>query len=377
MKICKVAKKCGGCQYQGVPYGEQLKQKQATVTSLFPNENIKEIIGMDNPTHYRCKVFSTFVLQDKKKVVSGIYGEKSHKVVPVDHCLIQNEKANEIISSIEEIATKMKIEPFNEDKGFGCLRHVYIRVGYYTKQILVALVFSTDVFPGRKDFMKRLREKHPEITTCVMNINKERTSMVLGKYDRVLFGKGTIEDTCCGLTFRISPQSFYQVNPPQMEKLYEQAIKMANITENDMVLDAYSGIGTISCIVAKKAKHVVGVEINGKAVKDAIVNAKNNNIDNVSFYAMDVKEYMMEAKKDDKLFDVVLTDPPRNGCDEAFLRALLSTKPKKIVYISCNPFTQKRDIQLLSSQYKVITIQPVDMFPFTDNIETIAYLERK
>lgn len=377
MKICQYAKKCGGCQYQGIEYSKQLEMKQAKMNELFKPHSVLPIIGQENPYNYRHKVFATFSMSKTKKVTCGIYEENSHRVVPIEDCLIQNEKANAILKTICEIANKLRIQPFNEDRGIGILRHAYLRVGYHTNQILLVFVLGQQVFPGSKEFMKILREKHPEITTICTQVNARKTSVVLGEQEKVLYGKGTIEDVLCGIKFQISSKSFYQVNPEQTEKLYAKAIELANVSKNDIVLDAYCGIGTISLIVAKYAKEVVGVEVNKVAIRDAINNAKINQIKNSKFYAEDVSLFMRDYVQDMKDVDIAIIDPPRAGSDERFLNLLASLKAKKIVYVSCNPETQKRDIKVLEKKgYKISIIQPVDMFPFTEHVETVILMTR-
>lgn len=378
MKICTYAKKCGGCQYQGIEYVKQLENKQEKIKSLFKPHAVLPIIGMDNPYYYRHKVFATFSLSKTKKVTCGIYEENSHRIVPIEDCLIQNEKANDILKSICEIASKLRIQPFNEDRGTGVLRHAYLRVGYHTNQILLVFVLGQQVFPGSKEFMKLLRQKHSEITTICTQVNARRTSVVLGEKEKILFGKGYIEDVLCGVKFQISSKSFYQVNPEQTEKLYSKAIELASINKNDIVLDAYCGIGTISLIVANSAKEVVGVELNKVAIKDAMINAKLNQIKNAKFYAEDVSYFMRDYVQEMKDVDVAIIDPPRSGSDENFLTLLASLKAKTIVYVSCNPITQVRDIKVLEKRgYVISTIQPVDMFPFTEHIENIVLMVRK
>ncbi|MEG0169756.1 MAG: 23S rRNA (uracil(1939)-C(5))-methyltransferase RlmD [Anaerorhabdus sp.] len=377
MKICAYAKQCGGCQYQGMDYSKQLETKQKLVENLFKHKKCLPIIGMENPYYYRHKVFATFSLSKTKKVTCGIYEENSHRVVPIEDCQIQSEKANLILKSICEIASKLRIQPYNEDRGVGILRHAYLRVGYHTNQILLVLVLGQPVLPGSKEFMKLLREKHPEITTICTQVNKRRTSVVLGEQEKVLYGKGYIEDILCGIKFQISSKSFYQVNPEQTEKLYAKAIELAHINKNDVVLDAYCGIGTISLIVAQSAKEVIGVEVNKAAIKDAITNAKINQIKNSKFYAEDVSYFMRDYIQEMKDINVAIIDPPRAGSDENFLNLLAKLNAKTIVYISCNPITQARDIKVLEKKgYEVTEIHPVDMFPFTEHVETVVLMSR-
>lgn len=360
-------------------YEAQLAFKQKQIEKLFPEETaagkLFPILPMDEPYHYRHKVYAAFTNGTKGEIVAGIYEENSHRVVKTKHCNIQNEQANRIIKTVAELMKKKKIAPYEEDKRRGILRHVYIRVGAKTGQIMVVLVTGSREFPGGKQFAAELCEKHPEITTVVHNVNDKKTSMVLGNKENVLIGKGSIEDELCGFTFRISPKSFYQVNPEQTEKLYETAVSFAGLTGKETVLDAYCGIGTISLVASRGAKEVVGVELNADAVRDAKENAERNHCKNVKFVCDDAGEYMTSS---DLKADVVFMDPPRSGSSEAFLNAVVKMAPEKVVYISCNPKTQKRDVDFLKNKgYKVGKIQAVDCFCQTWHVENIVLLTRK
>ena len=272
---------------------------------------------------------------------------------------------------------KYRILPYDEDLKKGIIRHILIRNSHYFKEVMVVLITSVDSFPGRRDFIKDLKNQEPIISTIVQNINPRDTNVILGEKERILYGKGFIKDQLCGLTFKISPKSFYQVNPIQTEKLYQTAIDLANINKNDLVLDAYCGIGTIGLIAAKTAKKVIGVEIVSDAIKDARKNAKENDIQNISFYEGDAGEFILEKQKVGITFDVVIMDPPRKGSDEKFLNIILKTEPKKVVYVSCEPSTLARDLQLLSQKYIIKKVVPVDMFPQTFHIESVVLLKLK
>lgn len=380
---CPYYKHCGGCRLQHLSYDGQLAFKQNTVERLMKQyidagAAFYQILGMQEPWRYRNKSHSTFSFNARKKIISGIYEENSHKVVAVDKCLIQNEDADKIAASIRDIMKECKLLPYDEDNETGLLRHVLIRKGFTSGQIMVVLVTASMIFPGRSKFVSLLRERHPEITTIVMNCNPKHTSMVLGDQERVLYGKGTIEDSLCGKTFTISPRSFYQINPTQTEVLYKRAIELAKLDGSQRVLDAYCGIGTISLIASDRAKEVIGVELNRDAVKDAITNAKRNNVKNTRFFCDDAGRFMTQMAADGEKMDVVFLDPPRSGSDEAFLKSVCTLKPKKVVYISCNPVTQKRDLKTLNAGgYQVKAIQPVDLFPQTAHCENICLLERK
>lgn len=378
-EFCPVAKKCGGCQLQNLTYPEQLSYKQAKVIRLLGKFcRVEDIIGMDNPYNYRNKVQAAFGMTRGGKIISGVYQSKSHRIVCVDECRLEDKKADEIIVTIRNMMKHYRMLPYNEDTGVGFLRHVLVKRGFTSGQVMVVLVTGTPMFPGKNAFVKELLKKHPEITTIIQNINREHTSLVLGETEKVLYGKGTIEDTLCGCVFRISAKSFYQINPVQTEKLYSTAIDFAGLTGNETVIDAYCGIGTIGIIAAQKAKEVIAVELNKDAVFDAKNNARRNDTQNIKFYCADAGKFMTNMAADGKTADVVLMDPPRAGSDEPFLSSVVTLNPKKIVYVSCNPETQERDLKyLIKNGYKVRKIQPVDMFPHTNHVETVVLLTRK
>ena len=376
--FCPVAKKCGGCQLQNMSYPEQLGYKQAKVIKLLGKyHHVNEIIGMVCPYNYRNKVQAAFGMTRGGKIISGVYQSKSHRIVCVDKCRLEDKKADEIIVAIREMMPKFRMISYNENSGTGFLRHVLVKRGFTTNEIMVVLVTGTPMFPGKNAFIKALLEKFPEITTVIQNINRDRTSMVLGNAEKVLYGKGYIEDVLCGCTFRISAKSFYQINPVQTEVLYGKAVEFAELKGTETVIDAYCGIGTIGIIAAKQAKEVVGVELNKDAVRDAKINAQRNGIENIRFYCDDAGKFMTEMAEDGEKADVVFMDPPRAGSDIPFLKSVVTLSPEKIVYISCNPETQARDLQFLTKNgYKVRKVQPVDMFPFTQHVENIALLTK-
>lgn len=376
--ICPVSKKCGGCKWINKPYEEQLKIKEKWFRELMkPFCKPEPVIAMDSPMHYRNKVNATFGEDRKHNIISGIYEAGTHRIVPVDSCLIENEKADAIIVSIRDLLKSFKIRPYNEDTGYGLLRHVLIRTGHVTGQIMVVLVLASPVMPSKNNFVKALLKLHPEITTIVVNVNNRSTSIVLGDKEQVIYGKGYIEDVLCGKTFRISPKSFYQVNPAQTEKLYGKALEYAALKGTETVVDAYCGTGTIGMIASDKAGRVIGVELNGDAVKDARINAKNNGIKNIQFYQNDAGKFLVEMAEQQAKVDVVLMDPPRSGSSEEFLNSILRIKPQKVVYVSCNPETLVRDLKYLTKQgYRVKKAVGVDMFPFTESLEAVVLLNR-
>lgn len=376
--LCPVSGKCGGCQYIDMPYKEQLKKKQKQVELLLKEFGKAEpIIGMEQPAHYRNKVHAVFDFQKGKGIVSGIFQEKSHRIVPVENCLLENQKAGEIILSVRELAKSFKIKAYDEDTGYGLLRHVLVRVGHATGEIMVVLVLSSPILPSRKNFVNALCKLHPEITTILINVNNKRTSMVLGEKEQVIYGKGYIEDVLCGKRFRISAKSFYQVNSVQTETLYAKAAAYAQLTGKETVVDAYCGIGTIAVAVADRAGRVIGVELNQAAVRDAVINARMNQIKNADFYHNDAGRFLTQMAEAGEKVDVVFMDPPRSGSTEEFLDALIRISPKRVVYISCEPKTLARDLKYLSekSKYRVRGMTPVDMFPFTGHVEVIIMMQ--
>lgn len=376
---CPVSKKCGGCKYLGMSYDEQLSIKARWLKKLMqPFCSVESVIAMEEPYHYRNKVHAVFGEDRRHNIILGTYEAGSHRIVPVESCLIENEKADDIIRSVKSLLPSFKIRPYNEDTGYGLLRHVLVRVGQETGQIMVVLVLGSPVMPSKNNFVKALLRLHPEITTIVVNVNNRNTSMVLGDKEQVIYGKGFIEDELCGKTFRISSKSFYQVNPVQTTKLYNKAMEYAALTGHETVVDAYCGTGTIGLIASDRAKRVIGVELNADAVRDAVDNAKRNGVKNISFYKNDAGKFLVEMAEQQAKADVLFMDPPRSGSSEEFLEAVSKIRPERIVYISCNPETLARDLKKLTkSGYRVEKSVGVDMFPWTENIETVCLLTRK
>lgn len=375
---CPLYRKCGGCQLQNMSYERQLNWKQGVTQKLLGRfHTVSPILGMENPIHYRNKVQAAFALTKNKKIISGIYQASTHRVVAVESCMTEDQKADEIISTIRKLLPSFKLLPYNEDTGRGFLRHVLVKRGFQSGQIMVVLVAGTPVFPSKNHFVAALRERHPEITTVILNINNSFTSMVLGPTEKVLYGPGYIEDCLCGCVFRISASSFYQINPVQTEVLYQTAVKLAGLTGKERVMDAYCGIGTIGLIASRQAGEVIGVEVNRDAVKDAIFNAKHNQINNAHFYQGDAGEFMRKMQENGEKLDVLFMDPPRAGSDRTFLSAVSALAPQRVVYISCNPETQARDLSfMVQNGYRVRAIQPVDMFPHTNHVECVALLTK-
>ncbi len=376
--LCPVSKKCGGCQMLDKPYEEQLRQKQKQLEALLKDFcRVYPIEGMDNPFHYRNKVHAAFGYR-KGQAISGVYKEGTHELVAVEQCMIEDEKADEIIGTIRGMLKSFKIRTYDEDTGYGFLRHVLVRTGFATGQIMVVLVTASPVFPSRNNFVRALRDRHPEITTIIQNLNDRDTSMVLGDKEKVLYGKGYIEDILCGCTFRISSKSFYQVNPVQTEKLYARAIEAAGLTGKETVIDAYCGIGTIGILASRKAGKVIGVELNQDAVRDGVENAKGNKIDNIQFYCNDAGRFMVGMAQAGESADVVFMDPPRSGSTEEFIQSVAVMQPKKVVYVSCNPVTLARDLKVFREKgYRALGAWAYDLFPHTGHVETVCLLSNR
>ena len=381
---CKLrAKNCGGCPLLGLDYAEQLKQKEEKVRALVGKYGpVHPIRGMEQPYHYRNKVISTFATGWGGKLTSGIYAANSHKVLPVESCLLQDEVLDKTMQAVRAAANACRYQPYDEDKGTGLVRHCLLRRGVATGQVMVVLVTAQPVLPGAKNFVKALlaeaAQRGVTVTTVVQNVNSRKTSVVLGEAEKVLYGKGFILDTLCGKTYAISPRSFYQVNPAQTAVLYGLAVEAAKLTGKEVVLDAYCGIGTIGLTAADHAKQVVGVELNRDAVQDAIGNARHNGVKNARFFAADATRWIGEAAAAGEKADVIFMDPPREGSTPEFLASVARMAPKRVVYVSCNPVTLARDLATLTKLgYKAEGFTPVDMFPHTEHVETVVLLSHK
>ena len=363
---CPHFRQCGGCQLQNLPYPQQLRRKQKQLEELLGEfAPVRPILGMEEPSHYRNKVHAAFALDERRQIVSGIYQPGSHAIVPVDSCYIEDETADAVIRDIRAMLRPFKIQVFDERSGTGWLRHVLVRRGFATGQVMVVLVAVNPIFKLQKPFLRELLARHPEISTVVLNKNDRFGPVVLGTWEKVLH------------RFRISSRSFYQINPVQTEKLYRCAVDFAALRGGETVLDAYCGIGTIGITASERAKQIIGVELNKDAVRDAIANARLNGLKNCWFTAGDAGEYMEKMAADKMRPDVVFLDPPRVGSDERFLRSLIRCAPERVVYVSCNPETLARDLRVLTrGGYAVKAIQPVDMFPFTNHVETVVLLCR-
>lgn len=378
---CKVSKLCGGCQLLQIPYEKQAKIKQQKVEDLVQKNHLHLTVM---PPHmgkqaisYRNKVIVGFAKQPKtKQIFSGLYAPHSHRVINTKGCLMHPKLVNEIIDEITYLADSMKLQLYNPKNGTGLLRHVLIRYAKDTNQVMVVFVTSRKEFPSRRNMVKALTSKFPQIRTILQNVNPRDTSVVLENETSILYGDGMITDKLCGLDISFTPSAFYQINHDQCEVLYSLAAQMLNLSGKETLLDTYCGVGTIGLALAKDCKEVTGVEINRDAVANAKFNAKANEIKNIRFVAMDSTRFMEEAKQVRMQYDAIVLDPPRAGTTRTFIQSACGLKPKKILYISCDPRTQVRDLKIFKEfGYVGKKMELVDMFPNTDQIESLVLLE--
>lgn len=381
---CPVSKTCGGCAYASVSYEEQLKKKEKMVRDLLSGLcEVRPIVGAKDPLYYRNKVHWAFGHMGTH-LIAGRYAEGSHRIIENDRCLLEDSECAKILSDIRELVIKFKIRSYDERTRQGLLRRVLLRKGMATGEIMVVLVLSSPVLPGKKGFIKSLLEKHPSVKTVLININTRTDSMILGEKTICEFGRGFIYDEILGVRFKISPESFYQINHDQTEKLYSLAIEAAALKSGEKLLDAYCGIGTIGLCAAASVEGVLltGVELNRAAVSDARDNAKINGEKNSAsakarFIAADATKFMTEAAAKNEKYDVVFLDPPRAGTTPEFISACEKLAPKRIVYVSCDPTTLARDLKEFQKHgYKPEYAVPVDMFPFTEHVETVVRLAK-
>ena len=380
---CLTYKRCGGCNLRHIKYEETLRMKRNAVQSLV-NKTLKnklkveETVGMENPFYYRNKAQYPLGINKQGEPVIGVFANRTHEVIPMEKCLIQNPQSEEIGKFILEFIKQNNISIYDEKTGKGLFRHIVIKVGIKTNQIMCVLVINGKSIPKEPELIEKLLVKFPNIKTIVKNINMKNTNVILGQENINIYGDGYIEDKLGEYIFKISPLSFYQVNPIQAEKLYNLGVEMAQISKNDTVFDLYCGIGTISLFMAKYAKKVYGIEIVKEAVVAANENALLNGVDNTEFYAGDVEVVLDDLINNKGVkADIVMFDPPRKGLDKNSINNILKIKPKKIVYISCNPATLVRDLAEFEDLYDVQKIVPVDMFPWTGHVECCALLYLK
>lgn len=377
-KRCSCFKRCGGCQLD-MPYQKQLEWKQGKADRMLSKFcKVNPIIAMDNPYNYRNKVQTVFRYNQRKQIISGVYQSSSGNLVAVDDCMLENKKCTEVIKTIKELMKSFKLTPYDDRSGHGLIRHVLTRYAVGTGELMVCIVTASPIFPSKNNFVKALIKKHPEVKTIIHNICTNSMPLTLGDRYNILYGKGYIQDILCGLKFSISPSSFYQVNHEQTQKLYQIAMDMAKLKKNDVVIDAYCGTGTIGLICSQQVKSVIGTELNTVAFKDAIKNAKTNDITNVQFVNLDASNFMEKLVEKNEKIDLVIMDPPRAGSDIRFLQSLEKLSPKRVVYVSCKIETLERDLKILKKfGYIAESAQPVDMFPHTTGIECVVVLNKK
>lgn len=378
---CATYKRCGGCSLRHMTYESTLKLKRQVVQNLV-NKGLKkkvevlETIGMENPYNYRNKAQYPVGLNSDGQPEVGVFAQRTHTIIPIQTCLIQTEISQKIAKTILNFVKEKNIQVYNEENQKGLLRHIVIKVGKYTNQVMCILVVNDSKFDQEQELVKLLCEKYPEIKTIVKNINNKNTNVILGKENINLYGNGYIEDKLGEYTFKISPMSFYQVNPVQAEILYTTAINQANLDKNDILFDLYCGIGTIGIFASKYVNKVYGIEIVPQAIEDAKENAKINDVKNIEFICGDVEVAFDELINKEKIVpSAIIVDPPRKGLDNKTVENIAKIQPAKLVYISCNPATMVRDLAKLEDIYNIKTIQPVDMFPWTNGVESITILE--
>lgn len=375
--------KCGGCQLQHMSYQAQLNMKKEQVVNLFhrkakfTNTVIKDTVGMEDPWRYRNKSQIPVGLSKDQQPIMGFYRQRSHDIIDMESCLIQDQQHQQVMNDLKQLTSELNISVYNEKTKKGLLRHLVVRTGHYTNQLMIILVTNGKAFKQAESLVDALVRKYPNVTSIKQNINDAHSNVIMGPQSITLYGEEEIEDQLSEVTFNISDQSFYQINSHQTEKLYQQALDYAQLIGDEIVLDTYCGIGTIAIYMAENARHVYGVEVVPSAINDANQNATKNQLENTTFVCGKAEEVILKWKAEGIRPDVVMVDPPRKGCDETFLETILELNPKRIVYISCNPSTQQRDAHILNHQYDLKEITPVDMFPQTTHIETVALFERK
>lgn len=381
--LCPVYDRCGGCQLQHLSYEGELREKRQQVQDAIERiGHLKDVLilptlGAQSPWHYRNKMQFPVAAVGKHKVAMGCFAAATHQVIDVKNCVIQKDQNNLIAGVVRQWMKDFKIPAYNEDLRTGIVRHVMGRVGVHTGEIMVCLVTAVDQVPHMKDLVRMLRSQIPGLTSVVQNVNTRHTNVILGPKTRLIYGKNTIHDSIGPLTFHISAQSFFQVNSEQAQRLYETALDFADLKGGETVVDVYCGTGTITLFLAKKAKEVFGIEIVAPAIRDAVRNAKDNHVKNTQFILGDAVYKLPELIRNGIRPDVIVLDPPRAGCGEPVLAAIAQSKPKRVVYVSCNPATLARDLAYLDEHgYKTEKVQPVDMFSRTHHVETVVLMSR-
>lgn len=380
---CKLYGKCGGCQLRHVNYEESLKIKEGIVQNLInktlgKKANVSSIVGMGNPFDYRNKAIYPVGMDQFGKPQIGSYKQRSHEILSGNSCLIQNEISEKIANRVHEFILKNELSVYDEKTGIGLLRHLVLKVGFRSHEVMCIFVINGKDFPKEKELIKYLLSEFPEIKTIVKNINTKNTNVIMGEENINMYGDGFIVDNLGEYTFKISPNAFYQINPVQTELLYNIAIEEANLHKDDIVYDLYCGIGTIGIFLADKVRKVYGIEIVDEAIQMARENAKINEVNNIEFMTGDVEKIFMDLLKKSSTYpDVIFVDPPRKGLDSKTIENIKAIAPNKIIYISCNPATLIRDLKLFEELYEIKKIKPVDMFPYTSHVECVCVLNRR
>lgn len=380
---CNTFSRCGGCNLRHINYDYTLEIKKSSVESTLRKAlgreiKIADILKMDEPYNYRNKLQYPVGIDNSGNPVMGVYAERTHSIIPTKECAIQDKLSQNIANDIFEFIEKNNIPVYNEKTLKGSIRHIVIRIGKKTNQVMVTFVSNTEKIDKENELVEYITSKYSEIETIVKNINNKNTNVILGSKNEVLYGEGYIYDYLGDFKFKISPMSFYQVNPIQTEKLYNKAVEYAELTGKETVFDLYCGIGTIGIFASPKIKNLYGIETVPQAIEDAKGNAKLNDIQNSEFFVGDVEKTLPEFIKERRIVpDVVFVDPPRKGCDKTALETLMQIKPKRIVYVSCNPATLARDLKILEETYDLIEVSICDMFPFTHHIECVTSLKLK
>lgn len=380
---CTTYKRCGGCNLRHIEYEETLRLKKEMIQNLINKSlnkkiNVNDVIGMENPYYYRNKLQNPVGKNKDGISVMGVFASRTHEIIPTENCLIQNKKAQEVANTIFSFIKENDISIYDEKTRKGAIRHIVIKVGVKTNEIMCIIVTNENIITNEKELVYKIKNEFPEVKTIIKNINSKNTNVILGDKNIILYGDGYIYDELMGYKFKISAKSFYQTNPIQTEKLYKKAIEFANLNENDILCDLYCGIGTIGICASNKVKKVYGIEIVQEAIEAAKENAKLNNIDNIEFIAGDVEVAFKKLLEEDKVKPTaIIVDPPRRGLDNVTINKILEAGVRKLVYVSCNPATMVRDIKMLEKEYEIKELQPVDMFPYTSHVECCALLELK
>ncbi|WP_100334146.1 23S rRNA (uracil(1939)-C(5))-methyltransferase RlmD [Bacillus alkalisoli] len=381
---CPVYEQCGGCQLQHLDYNEQLNMKRDIVIQSLERHtklnisklDIRQTIGMEDPWHYRNKSQFQVGLQ-KEKVIAGLYGEGSHRLINISECAVQHQDTTDVTNTVKQTLQDLNVPIYNERTGKGLVRTIMTRVGFQTGEIQVVLITAKKELPKKELLVEEINKRLPKVKSIIQNINGQKTSLIFGEEIIHLSGEQVIQETLGDISFELSARAFFQLNPVQTVKLYDEVKKAAALTGQEKIVDAYCGVGTIGLWLAPNAKEVRGMDVIPESIEDANKNAKRHGYDNMLYVAGKAEKWMPKWVKEGWKPDVVVVDPPRTGCDEKLLQTILQVKPKKVVYVSCNPSTLAKDIQFLSKTYKVDYIQPVDMFPQTAHVEAVVRLSVK